>query len=71
MRRSLVGCVADQRHLAGSEALEGSDDLVERLRATGRAPAAAVDDEPLRVLRNLGGQVVEETAERPFLLRTA
>ena len=54
--------------LVGAETLERGDDAGERLRVARRAAAAAVDDERRGVLGDVGVEVVEQAAQRAFLL---
>ena len=53
------------------EPLERGHDCREGLRIAGRLAAAAVDDERLGVLGHLRIEIVEEAAERAFLLPAA
>ena len=61
----------DDQRLVVAEPLEGSHDCCKRLRIAGCLAAAAVDDERLWVLGHLGIEIVEEAAERAFLLPAA
>ena len=58
----------DDQRLVRAQALEHVNDLGGSLRAPGRTPAAAVDDERVSILGDVRVEVVEEAAERPFLL---
>ena len=58
----------DDERLVGAEPLERGDDAGERLLVARRAAATAVDDERRGVLGDLGIEVVEQAAQRAFLL---
>lgn len=72
-----VGVARQHRHgfarlhhqrLVGAQPFEGGDDRVVRLPGAGRPAAAAVDDEPGRVLGDGGIERVEEAAQYALLL---
>ena len=61
----------DEQRLVRPEPLERGDDGRQRLRASRRPSAAAVDDERRRILGDVGVEVVQEAAKRPLLLPAA
>ena len=61
----------DEQRLVVGEAPELADDGVEGVPAAGRATGPAVDDEVVRVLGDLGVQVVHEHPQDRFLLPAA
>src|SRR4029077_3818798 len=77
-RRVLVGSKdanrfpgLDQQGLVVLEPLQGRDDGVERWPVARRLPRAAIDDQVLRALGDLGVEVVAEHAQRGLLLPAA
>jgi hypothetical protein len=57
----------DEQRLVVAEAAELADDRVERVPAARRAARAAVDDEVVGILGDLGIEVVHEHPQRGFL----
>ena len=61
----------DDQRLVGAEALEGGDDPGQSFLGARRLAAASVDDERVGILGDGRVEVVEEAAERAFLLPAA